>query len=305
MPGFGRMQRTIASPAEVSGFGFFGGADVTMRFLPAEPNSGIAFRRTDLGAPPIPARIENVVTLPRRTGLEANGARVEMIEHAMAALAGLKIDNCLVELDAVEVPGMDGSCRDFCEAILAEGIVEQDQPAAILQLRHNDRTISDRGDSDIHSRPHVRRLQAVTYQLDYGRRSPIHPQIVSVELDPDTFVREVAYARTFVLEEEVEALKTMGFGQRVTAADLLVFNDEGVIDNQLRASDECARHKLLDCIGDFALIGCEIQGHCIAWRSGHRLNQEMVRTLQRSHHESLAALRQTAAGTAFKKERVA
>ena len=289
MAGEVRMQRTIARPAEVSGFGFFGGLDVTLRFLPAGADHGIAFQRVDLtGTPPVAAVIDNAIDLPRRTAIEADGIRVEMIEHVMAALAGLQIDNCLVRLDTPEPPGSDGSCREFCEALLDAGLVEQDQPARVLAVRHAVTRTSADVQSDIRSRPHARRVEAITYQLDYGTRSPIKPQSLSFELDAAAFVNEIAFARTFVLDDEVASLRRMGFGRRVTSGDILVFNRDGVIDNQMRVPDECVRHKILDCIGDLALLGHRVDGHFTAWRSGHRLNREMVRELRRTHCDQSA-----------------
>ena len=273
-----RQQNTIAKPAEVSGFGLFGGADVSLRFLPAGVGHGIAFLRTDLNnSRPIAATIHNLDPSHRRTVIAHDGARVEMIEHVMAALAGLQIDNCLIEIDGAETPGLDGSSREYCDRLLNAGIVEQDQPRPALSVHKISHIKSSDGGAEILIRPHLRRVEAVTYHLDYGHRSPIPPQMFSTELTPESFVRDIAFARTFVMESEIESLKAAGYGHRATAQNLVVIRDDGtIVDNQLRATNECVRHKILDCIGDFALLGYDIYGHFSAWRSGHALNHQAV-----------------------------
>lgn len=277
-----RQQRTINQPAEVSGFGLFGGADVLLRFLPADIDHGIAFQRTDVkNSKPIAATIDNLTPSHRRTVISKDGVKVEMIEHVMAALAGLQIDNCLIEIDNSEVPGLDGSCKEICDRLLDAGIVEQDARRSARSIHSISRVKSDDGHAEIMLRPHVRPTQAVTYLLDYGHRSPVPPQMFSTEVTPESFVRDIAFARTFVLESEIEALQAAGYGKNVTAQNLLVFRDDGtIVDNHLRAPNECVRHKILDCIGDFALLGTDIHGHFSAWRSGHSMNHRTVSHLQ-------------------------
>ncbi len=269
-------QRTIACTAEVEGFGLFGSADCRLRFQPAEPGAGIAFRRVDrVGSRPVPARIEYVQKVPRRTAISDGRSVIETIEHVMAALAGLAIDNCLVELDALEPPIGDGSSLHFVNALLAAGIVEQPGLAAVhsaakLEVAGSDgQVISSRPDRDY----------AIRYSLDYGPGSPIPAHAFEAVVTPETFIREVAGARTFVLATEIEGLRSLGYGQRATTDNLLVFDDRQVRDNALRWPDECARHKLLDAIGDFALCGSRLQGRFHARKAGHHLNHEMARRL--------------------------
>lgn len=293
----GRSQRTIARPAEVCGIGFLTGADVRVRFVPADEDAGIAFLRTDVSAAePIPALVEYTVPRLRRTAIERRGISVELVEHVMAALAGLWIDNCFVEINAPEPPGLDGSCLPFAEALLNAGIVEQTARRKTLIVRQEDIVRSDDRGQEIIARPADSGALTVGYQLDYGQGSFIPEQSYSVELTPETFVREVAFARTFILETEVRYLQTQGYGRRTTSKDLLIFGPDGVIDNTLRADDECARHKVLDCIGDFALVGCDLVGDVRAWRSGHRLNAELVRRwkLMLDEAASPSALRKVA-----------
>ena len=197
----------------------------------------------------------------------------------MAALAGCGIHNALIEIDGPEVPGCDGSAREFCERLLDAGIDQQSAPARIAAVFAPWSTIDRDAGCEVAVRPHIRPLQAITYQLDYGPRSPIRAQRLTIELTPEVFLRDICWARTFVLEAEVRQLRAAGFGSRVTERDLLVFGPDGVVGNTLRSADECARHKILDSIGDLALSGHQIHGHFMAWRSGHRHNHEVVRAL--------------------------
>jgi UDP-3-O-[3-hydroxymyristoyl] N-acetylglucosamine deacetylase/UDP-3-O-[3-hydroxymyristoyl] N-acetylglucosamine deacetylase/3-hydroxyacyl-[acyl-carrier-protein] dehydratase len=276
-----RSQRTIARPAEVGGVGFLTGADVRVRFLPANEDSGIAFRRTDLaGAEPIPALVEYTVPRLRRTAIERRGVSVELIEHVMAALAGLWIDNCLVEINAPEPPGLDGSCLPFVDALLDADLVKQTSPRRRIIVRQPDVIRSEDGSQQISVTPASSGLLTIGYQLDYGPASAIPSQGHVAELTPESFARDIAFARTFILDSEVRHLQAQGYGRRTTAKDLLVFGPQGVIDNALRTDDECARHKVLDCVGDFALLGCDLVADVRAFRSGHRLNAELVRRLR-------------------------
>jgi UDP-3-O-acyl N-acetylglucosamine deacetylase len=278
-----RRQRTLTRPATYKGFGFLTGADVSVCFLPADENFGIRFQRVDLkGSEPIPARLEYVVPRQRRTAISNGTATVELIEHVMAALAGLQIDNCLVQLNAPELPGADGSCLPFVQQLLEAGVTEQSAARETLVIRSDSRTIAADG-SEISAGPVFHRTLVVSYELDYGPRSPIKPQLLTFEFSPERFVANIAYARTFILESEVAALKSQGYGSRVTEKDLLIFGPDGVIGNELRSPDECVRHKILDCVGDFALLGCDVQGHFRAYRSGHNMNHticEQVRASQ-------------------------
>lgn len=283
-----RLQRTIAAAVDVTGVGFLTGADIHLRFTPAPVGHGIAFLRTDrLYAPPVPALVEYTVPRQRRTAIQRCGVTIEMVEHVMAALAGLQIDNCLVELDGPEPPGCDGSSLLFAERLLDAGIVEQDQARPFLEIS---RPVTVRGDDSVQSlvgTPHADDALTLAYSLDYGPASPIVAQRAQVRITPESFLKELAWARTFVLEQEAHALRAQGYGKRTTAKDLLIFGANGVIDNELRAADECARHKILDCLGDLALAGCDLRGTVEASRSGHSLNAEFVRRVKLAHAEDI------------------
>jgi UDP-3-O-[3-hydroxymyristoyl] N-acetylglucosamine deacetylase len=273
-----RKQQTLAQVAEFSGFGYWSGKDVRVELRPAPVDSGLNFVRSDI-APHvrISADARNRLEAPRRTTLATGNAQVEMVEHILAALYGLQIDNCEIWVDQAEMPGGDGSSQAIVEAIDAAGIVEQEAPAKRLVISEVTRVGDD--NSWVEARPHKHAGLAVRYRLDYGPDCPIGRETIDLKITPKSFRKELATARTFLLEEEANWLRSRGLGTRVTNQDLLVFGPNGLIDNELRYENECVRHKALDLVGDLALAGCELVGYVIAHRSGHRLNAELVRTI--------------------------
>lgn len=273
-----RYQRTIARTVHVCGIGYLTGADVHLRFHPAPPSSGVVFLRGDWGPDTIlPARVEEVTGTDRRTTLGRVPVQVGLVEHVLAALAGLRIDNCRIELDAAEPPGMDGSAQEFVSQLLEAGTILQAARRAVWRVT-SPVTVTHQGASlALHPGP-ADELK-VSYVLDYGPDSPIARQCHTQVITPETFAREIAPCRTFILETEAAGLRRRGLGTRTTTADLLVFGPEGPIDNRLRFANEPARHKILDLMGDLSLLGQDIRGHLVAYRSGHPLTVELVRTL--------------------------
>jgi len=278
-----RLQQTLAGPVTLHGPGLFHGIDAHLNLLPADADHGIVFCRTDLPqSPTVPARHDYVINAPRRTVLgQASTPLVETIEHVMAALTALGVDNCRLEIDAPEVPSFDGSSRVFCDAILDTGLQHLSTPINPYQVTHTNAQQGSGGQMLV-MRPYMKPLMAVTWQLDYGARAVIPAQVCSIEVTPETFVRDIASARTFVLESEITQLKSMGFGKHLTDRDLLVCGDDGRWNNPLRWQDECVRHKILDCIGDLALSGVPIEGHIRAARSGHKLNHQLAASIAHS-----------------------
>ncbi len=275
-------QQTLSRPALIAGQGLFHGIDVKVRLCPADPGTGIVFRRVDLkDRPQVAAHVDNVKSAARRTVLASrSGAIVETVEHLMAALAGLQVDNCLIEIDSIEVPAVDGSSMPFCEAILAAGLSQQSTPRMRLSVAESQGVNDRAGEQWIEVIPACHGNTTIDYRLDYGPEAVIASQSFSVELTPEAFLRDIAAARTFVLQDEVSALQQMGFGRHLTGRDLVVFDADGsVVDNKLRWQDEPVRHKILDCIGDLALSGCVFVGRVVARRSGHKLNHVMAKTL--------------------------
>lgn len=275
-----RQQYTLAEPVWVDGFGYWSGEDVRVEFRPAPPDTGVIFFRSDLEQPTsIAALVENRVEVPRRTTLVSDGASVEMVEHVLASLAGLQIDNCEVWVTRAEMPGCDGSSLPFVEALTSVERVPQSALRESLVITTSTRV----GDEEcwVEAGPDPSGRLSLKYILDYGDCGPIGQQTLEVSLSPQSFCSELAAARTFLLEAEAEWLRQQGLGERVTCNDLLVFDEQGPVGNVLRFSDECVRHKTLDLVGDLALAGCDIQGRITAYRSGHRLNAQLVRELLR------------------------
>ena len=276
-----RGQQTIATTAVVEGFGYWSGDDVRVEFRPAAPDTGIVFVRGDLTpVVRVPAEVAYRIETPRRTTLTSGPGSVAMVEHIMAALSGLQIDNCEVWIDRSEMPGCDGSSQPFVAALDRAGIVPQAALRPLLMVTETTRL----GDADhwIEARPSTDGQTRLRYRLDYsGRSAAIGRQTAEFVITPDTFRRELAACRTFMLEEEATWLLSQGFGTRVTTSDVLIFNDDGPIDNELRFENECVRHKVLDMVGDLALAGCDLLGHIIAHRTGHRLNAELLKVLIR------------------------
>lgn len=273
-----RRQHTLARPVTVTGFGYFSGRDIQVEFWPAPENAGITFVRHDLSpAARIPATAAHRIDMPRRTTLELGGARVEMIEHIMAALSALRVDNCEVWVDAPEMPGCDGSALAFVDAIDAAGLVELRSPVRQIVVGQTLR-VSD-GQQWIEAQPPRGAGLSITYDLDFASHPVIGRQTYGIDVTPQSFRRQLASCRTFITEDVAQAMLAEGRGQRVTPRDLLIFGPHGPVDNSLRFADECVRHKVLDVVGDLALTGCEIIGHIVAHRCGHRLNAELAKRL--------------------------
>lgn len=286
-----RHQRTLSAPAEVRGVGFVTGRTVRVRLHPAPPDAGIAFVRSDLpGRPRIPARSDRVTDTNRRTTLGPPEAGVTLVEHVLATLAGLRVDNCTIELDGPEPPGLDGSAYGFLEAVTAAGVALQSARREVWAVAEP--VVATQNGATIALHPPAAAdglaLRA-SYILDYGPTARIPRQAHTVAVSPQTFARELAGCRTFLLEEEAHVLREQGVGRHLTADQLLVFGARGPIDNKLRHADEPARHKVLDLIGDLSLCGFDLVGHVVAYRSGHSLNVELARAL-------VAAAAGTAAG---------
>lgn len=278
-----RKQNTIGGECTVSGFGYWKNEDVDVTFRPAEPHAGIVFVRADLGPDArIPATVEHRIESPRRTVLTKGGANVEMVEHVMAALAGLQIDNCEVWVTGPELPGCDGSSLRFVEALQQVGVVAQEAERRQLVVTERSR-VNDDDDGWIEARPLGKNDPPglyLQYRLDYGINHIIGRQTYRCRFDVEHFCQEIAPARTYLLKEEADWMRSQGLGVRTSYQDILVFADpEGVIDNELRFEDECVRHKILDMIGDLALSGHDLVGQFVAYRSGHRLNANITKAL--------------------------
>jgi UDP-3-O-[3-hydroxymyristoyl] N-acetylglucosamine deacetylase/3-hydroxyacyl-[acyl-carrier-protein] dehydratase len=266
---------------EISGRGLFTGQPGLLRFAPANADTGVVFvRREQKSEVRIPAVVENVAKRLRRTSIRNGSAQIETIEHCMSALAGLQIDNVLVQLDADEVPSFDGSCQAFVNMIHDAGIVQLDKPRQVYRVPETVRVAE--GDSYVMITPPSGEDEGleIVYDLNYENNDTIGEQIFKIRLTPESFEQRVASARTFVLKAEADQFRAAGLGKHLTYQDILVFGEHGPIENDLRFPNECVRHKVLDLVGDLYLFGKFLSGQVFARHSGHAQNHELVRRLK-------------------------
>lgn len=272
-------QHTLSGPVTVEGYGLFSGVRAKATIRPAPVGAGISFRRTDLpGSKPIPARIENILDRPRRTALAKGDASVEMVEHCLSAFIGMGVDNAIVEVDAPELPAGDGSAKPFTDAFVQAGIVAQDGDRQYLTVREPI-TIRD-GDAMITALPpNPGEATEYVYVLDFGGTSPITRQTYAFTPGRDSYEERIAPARTFSTRADAEAMWQSGMFKHLSPREMLVIGESGPIENAYRFPDEPVRHKLLDLVGDLALVGKRINGRIVALRSGHTLNQRLASRL--------------------------
>ena len=269
-----RRQRTIGAPVEMSGKGLFSGNPVTISISPAEAEAGIVFRRTDLhGAPDIAAVSENAAHGEvRYTMLKAGEASVAMVEHLLAAANGLGIDNLLIEADAEEMPSLDGSAAPYVDAFERVGLQALDADKRVLQL---DEKITVEADgASIEAEPSEKGLE-INITLDYGNTF-LGRQSLQVCVTPESFAREIAPARTYVLRPEIEYFRARGLGGGATVENTVIVEEDGGSPTALRFADECVRHKTLDLLGDLMLVGGPISARIRAEKSGHALNAQLA-----------------------------
>jgi UDP-3-O-[3-hydroxymyristoyl] N-acetylglucosamine deacetylase / 3-hydroxyacyl-[acyl-carrier-protein] dehydratase len=277
------LQRTISREVSLAGPGLFSGEVATLTFAPAAPDSGITFiREQGERVANIQAIVQNVAKRPRRTCLRNGSLHVETVEHCLAALSGMGIDNATVKLSggsAGEVPGGDGSSKPFVELLSDAGVEELDAPADPLIIRKPIQVVH--GDATLAALPGPTDHLEIIYDFEAG--PPIGRQTISFHLGDDDFVNQLAPARTFVFEQEANEMRNRGIGKHLSHKELLVISPTGPIDNSFRFPDECARHKVLDLIGDLYLVGRPIRGRLVAHKSGHELNHLLARRLLEQH----------------------
>lgn len=267
-------QQTLASPVEYSGIGLHSGKNVNMRMLPAETDTGIVFVRTDLpGHPEITANPANVSSTVKATTLSNDGAEVFTVEHLMAALSMMGIDNCRIEMDSPEPPVADGSAGIFADLILQSGRKEQEALRKVYVL---DRAFAvHQGDRYICILPYD------GYRISFTSINS-HPllgtQYYDIELTETSFLEEIATARTVAFMHEVEQMKKMGLGLGGNTENVVVFDNTGILSVP-RFEDELIRHKILDVIGDLYLLG-PIKAHVVAVKTGHAFNAELARQIE-------------------------
>lgn len=273
-----KLQKTIKNEAKISGRGLFGGKETQAVFRPAPAGTGLVFVRTDTTEPVrINAVVPNIAERSRRTTLKKGTVSVETIEHCLAAVIALGIDNLIIEIDGSEMPAPDSSCAEYFKVLKRAEIVEQTEQRKEFVIREPISITS--GDASIYALPYADDGLTVTYDLDYGGHTGIGRQIFACRITAEGFERHLAPARTFLLEAEARQFHARGMGTHLGPRDILVIGSDGPIKNSFRFPNECARHKIVDLIGDIALVGRAVKGRVVAYKSGHTLNQQLVRKL--------------------------
>ncbi|MBT3614629.1 MAG: bifunctional UDP-3-O-[3-hydroxymyristoyl] N-acetylglucosamine deacetylase/3-hydroxyacyl-ACP dehydratase [Verrucomicrobia bacterium] len=278
-------QQTLAKPASFSGIGLHSGNKVSMTLLPAPPNSGVIFRRVDLDSrAEIPAQVGNVAETDRSTTLSKGNAKVQTVEHVLAALYGFGVTNAVVEIDSSEPPVADGSARQFCKMIRDAGIepqaerVEPVQVTEPIEYTHNGTVIS--------AFPYDG-FKITCTSSDKGGR---FTQFFSVELMPETWESEIAQARTFCFYEEIEYLIKNGLISGGSLENAIVIRDDAVLTAEpMRYREEFVRHKILDIIGDLSLVGAPLRAHIVAVKPGHAANCGLARRILQQARRPLVA----------------
>ena len=269
-------EQTIRSGASFTGIGLHSGASVNLRILPAPSGTGIVFRRIDLDGFEIEASGRNVARVSYATSLMKKGVLISTTEHLLSAFIGAGIDNAIVELDNLELPILDGSARPFVEMIQKVGIRRQRKVRTYLRI-HREIELRD-GDKFIAVYP------ADTYSVSYSINFPhaqIGRQTFSVQLTNGSYAREIAPARTFGFLHEAEAMRQQGLIRGASTENAIVLDRNEVLNPPLRFRDEFVRHKVLDLIGDLALIGKQILGSVVADRAGHAMHTALVSRILR------------------------
>ena len=267
-------QRTIAKPANCTGVGIHSGKKVNLTIKPAPPNHGIKFIRKDLlDCPVISAHFNMVVDTSLATVIGYEGFIVSTIEHLMASFAGLSIDNALVEVDNYEMPIMDGSAGPFTSMIKSAGIRELDAPRYFFVVKEPIELVEDGKMVGIYPCSTYK----ITCTIEYDHPL-LNQQSYSVEVSDHVWEQDISKARTFGFLHEYEYLKRYGLARGVTLDNVIAINDKDVInEGGLRYQDEFVRHKILDCIGDFSLLGMPILGHVVAKKAGHAFNHSFLK----------------------------
>ncbi|MDD5495684.1 MAG: UDP-3-O-acyl-N-acetylglucosamine deacetylase [Candidatus Omnitrophica bacterium] len=272
-------QRTIKKEVAVEGIGLQTGKKVKLTLKGSPADSGINFIRVDLPNKPLLSvgslKLDAGSLKERRTTLGTGPLQIQTTEHLLAAFSGLGIDNIIAELDGEELPGLDGSAKDYVSLLKKAGIVEQDAPKNILKV---DRAVwheDEKGFIAVFPDDRFR----ISYTLAYDG-SAIGVQFFDMVVEEDSFEREIAPARTFCRKTEALVLLASGLGKGANYKNTLVMGRKGPLKNRLRFTNEPVRHKVLDLMGDLYILGKRMHGHVVAMKSGHKLNMELVRKLK-------------------------
>jgi UDP-3-O-[3-hydroxymyristoyl] N-acetylglucosamine deacetylase len=269
-----RSQRTIKNEVSFEGIGLHTGRHAKVTLKPASRDTGITFIRSDKNTV-IKAHVGSVIDTAFATTIGRDGAKIRTVEHIMAALAGLGIDNVVIDVNGPEIPILDGSSTELISIVLRAGIAKQGKKRPFLRIRRP--VIFDDGNSKIVALPYDGRR--ITYSIFFNHYG-FGEQRLSLEIDEETFAREIAPARTFGFLKDIEYLRTNGLAKGGSLDNAVILGENGVLNSSgLRFKDEFVRHKVLDSIGDFAIIGFPIYGHIVASRSGHSSNIKFLKKL--------------------------
>jgi UDP-3-O-[3-hydroxymyristoyl] N-acetylglucosamine deacetylase / 3-hydroxyacyl-[acyl-carrier-protein] dehydratase len=268
-------QRTLSREVSVTGSGLHTGDAVTLTLKPAPAGHGLVFKRLDLpGAPEIKPRIAHVADLVRATTIQEGHVKINLVEHVLSALSGCGIDNATIEMTASEPPIMDGSAKPFVDLILSGEPLEQENEREYFTLEEP--VSVTRGNSSIIALPHDGLKITCTSADDRG----IHTQHLTLTIDPDVYMTQVAASRTFTIYEDIEELLKLGKIKGGSLDCAIVIKGDKIISKEpLRFKDEFVRHKILDIIGDIALLGLPLKAHIVATRPGHAINAELTKVL--------------------------
>jgi UDP-3-O-[3-hydroxymyristoyl] N-acetylglucosamine deacetylase len=273
-------QRTIVAPVSCQGVGLHTGSVASLKIWPAPPDQGIVFVRSDLKRPElIPARCENIRSTQNASTIGVNGTRVSTVEHLLAALYGLRIDNAVIEVQGPEIPIMDGSAEPFARLLESAGIKGQARPRRKLIVTRTVRVEEEDKWAEIRPAADFRVHSTISFD-----HPAIGDQTLEIEFINGNFREEISPARTFGFLHEVEALKKMGLAKGGSMDNAIILDFSRVLNPEgLRFPDEFVRHKVLDVLGDLMLLGLPIQGHYHGFKSGHALNLKLVQTLLQDH----------------------
>ncbi len=264
-------QRTLRRPISCVGVGLHSGQNVNLTLRPAPADFGIRFRRTDLGNHEVPATVHHLLGVQLATGLARNEVSVETVEHLLAALVSIGIDNVIVELNSPEVPIMDGSASPFVYLIHEAGVRRLPAPRKYLKVLSPIAITRDDKSIALYPSEYFK----VTYSISYDHPLLRH-QLRTLRMTRETFVEQVAPARTFTFLKDVETNRQRGLALGGSLENAVVLGETGVLNSALRFEDEFVRHKILDALGDLALIGHPVIGHLVAHRGGHALHTEFA-----------------------------
>jgi UDP-3-O-[3-hydroxymyristoyl] N-acetylglucosamine deacetylase/3-hydroxyacyl-[acyl-carrier-protein] dehydratase len=271
-----KKQHTIKKDVSYSGIGLHTGKKTTITFKPAPPDTGVVFIRSDLPErPQIKADVAHVVDVSRGTTIGFGEVRVLTVEHVLAAIAGLEIDNVYAEVDAGEAPVGDGSSLPFVKALQKAGIKEQDQERKGFKITHP--VVYEQDGISLLALPSD--TLKLSYTIEYGHQA-LDTQYRSFAIDPQAFADEIAPARTYCFLHDVEKLQAAGLIKGGSLENAVVIGDEGILNENLRFSDEFARHKVLDLLGDLVLLGAALEAHIVAIKGGHASHVEFVKLLR-------------------------